>query len=427
MTMLPAIEKGDAVDFGASFVANRGPVSEDQISSLVNVPVSASLAGATTEQKYVAVISLTSVVLKYDQSCGPRGTQTIGKMIARADADPSVVGTVLLLDSPGGSVAGTEDFARIISSCSKPIVAYVDGMAASAAYWAAAMCDHIMVNGKTSVLGSIGTMWAVTDMRGAYEKIGAKVYELYASTSTKKNEAWRQLAKGEEKGTIAMLDEYDAIFMAAVKEGRGKKLNLDKTMEGQHYLSEQSLEYGLADSEGTLQDAVNLVADMAESGKSKSDRKTNMSLFGTSLPAGLKALAGQAPSAVSKEALETANTALEAENIKGFELVKVEDVQNLRSNAQTVETANADLTKQLADTKAAADKATADLAAATKRAEDAEAKADQFGSQAGTVPANPVSKKESEATGEETEKPSYYSEADRIAAESDKVNATVEI
>jgi protease-4 len=306
------------------------------------------------------------------------------------------------------------------------VIAYIDGMAASAAYWIAAQCDSIVVNGKTSTLGSIGTMVTIIDAGGAYEKMGAKVYELYARTSPEKNAASRELAKGKDKMILNRLDQYDAVFMDAVKSGRGDKLNADATLKGQDYLSEEALQYGLADSIGTLEDAVNMVSTMATQQNKPITGNNPMGLFGKSLPAAVAALAGKPVTDISETALDAANAALEAENIKGLELVKVEDVTSLQAAHDTLATANADLATKLADSNSKLATAQSDLASATQKAEAAEAKAAAFGGQPGTIPAAPQSTKESEANADGGE-PTFPCEADRLAAEADAINATVKI
>lgn len=443
MALLPAIQEGREVDFsqisgkkskeikasnGDNFIdadlieyldENHGETEEGAPAEMESNPIEPET------KHYIAMISLIGVVMKYDTWCA-YGSKSIGQAIAIADSDPNVKGIVLNIDSPGGSVAGTEELAKIISACQKPVVAYIDGMAASAAYWVASQCDAIVVNGKTSTLGSIGTMVTIIDAGGAYEKMGAKVYELYARTSPEKNAATRDLVKGKDKTILDRLDQYDAVFMDDVKAGRGDKLNAEATLKGQDYLSEEALQYGLADSIGTLEDAVNMVSTLATQQNKPITGNTSMGLFGKSLPAAIAALANKPSSEISEQALDAANAALEAENIKGLEMVKIEDVTSLQAAHDTLATANADLATKLADANSKLATAQSDLATAKTQAEAAEAKATAFGGQPGVIPANPQSTKESEATADGGET-AYACEADRLAAEADKINATVEV
>jgi protease-4 len=442
MALLPAIQQGHEVDFQQfSFYRNSNLSDSDknnfneksELTQYVNADYSTEESGPmeptvpvskTENKEYIAMISLVGVVMKYDTMCA-YGTKSVAQAIVEANENPDVKGIVLNIDSPGGSVAGTEELANVIAGSDKPVVAYIDGMAASAAYWIAAQCDYIFVNGKTSTLGSIGTMVTIIDGSAAMDKMGAKVYELYARTSPEKNSATRELAKGKDKMILDRLDQYDAVFMEAVLNGRGKKLNADATLKGQDYLSEEAVQFGLADGIGTLKDAVNLVASMATSTNKPITGNNPMGLFGKSLPAAIAALAGKPISEITDTALNAANAALEAENIMGLELVNTEDVKSLQISHNALNTANADLATQLADVNSKLATVQSDLASAITRAEAAEAKAKSFGAQPGTIPANPQSIKTSEADAIDSN--TFACEADRLAAESDKINAFVEI
>ena len=442
MALLPAIQQGHEVDFQQFSFYQNSTISDSNknnfnIKSLLtkNVnadynndnsePINPSLPGSNTDDKrYISIISIVGVIMKYDTMCA-YGTKSVAQAIVEANENPDVQGIVLNIDSPGGSVAGTEELANIIAVSTKPVVAYIDGMAASAAYWIASQCNYIFVNGKTSTLGSIGTMVTIIDASATYEKMGAKVYELYARTSPEKNSSTRELVKGKDKIILDRLDQYDAVFMEAVLNGRGEKLNANATLKGQDYLSEEAVQFGLADGIGTLEDAVNLVASMATSTNKPITDYNPMGLFGKSLPAAIAALAGKPVSEITDTALNAANAALEAENIMGLELVNTEDVKSLQISHNALNTANADLATQLADVNSKLATVQSDLASAITRAEAAEAKAKSFGAQPGTIPANPQSIKTSEADAINSN--TFACEADRLAAEADKINAFVEI
>jgi len=64
---------------------------------------------------------------------------------------------VLAVDSPGGEVAGANELAQLDRDAAeqKPVVAFVGGLAASAAYWLIAGATEIVAS-ETAILGSIG-------------------------------------------------------------------------------------------------------------------------------------------------------------------------------------------------------------------------------------------------------------------------------
>jgi ClpP class serine protease len=81
----------------------------------------------------------------------------IQQQLYKANRSGLVRKVVFSFDSPGGSVTGVHELANTIKAVDKPTVAYVAGMAASAAYWLAAACDRIIAD-ATAELGSIGVV-----------------------------------------------------------------------------------------------------------------------------------------------------------------------------------------------------------------------------------------------------------------------------
>lgn len=103
----------------------------------------------------VAVMPLEGVISKrmnmFTYFSGGTSTQLFERDFKKALADPSVQSILLLVDSPGGSVDGVQELANLIfeSRDKKPIIAYTDGMMASAAYWISSAAEKIFISGDT--------------------------------------------------------------------------------------------------------------------------------------------------------------------------------------------------------------------------------------------------------------------------------------
>src|SRR5665811_396008 len=118
----------------------------------------------------VAVISLDGALMKADQYCGASGMASIGETIKQADNHHNIKGIVLHVDSPGGTVDGTEALSSIIKNTSKPILTFVDGLMASAALWIGSSSDETMASTDTDEIGSVGVLMSFMDIQGYYEK-----------------------------------------------------------------------------------------------------------------------------------------------------------------------------------------------------------------------------------------------------------------
>jgi len=128
----------------------------------------------------VAVIPVYGVLAqKMDfMSAMSGGTSYAGikKALHSALANEDVKAVVLDIDSPGGTVPGTDELAseiRAIRGGEKPIIAQVNSLAASAAYWIASAADEIVVT-PSGRAGSIGVYTAHDDLSAALEKRGIK-------------------------------------------------------------------------------------------------------------------------------------------------------------------------------------------------------------------------------------------------------------
>lgn len=211
----------------------------------------------------IAIIEVRGPMMKNDQDCGPAGTASIASWIRQADSNPNIDGIVLVTDAPGGTVDGTEELARTVANVKKPIVGFIDGLAASAAYWMISQTDEIIASGKTSEAGSIGVMSSWADIKPVMEKAGIRFHEVYATKSTEKNASFREALQGNYDRLIAELDKINDVFEAAVRKGRAKIK--DSVFSGDVYFSEDAKKMGLIDSIGTLEDAIKAVSRIKNS------------------------------------------------------------------------------------------------------------------------------------------------------------------
>ncbi len=203
----------------------------------------------------VAVIPIRSEILKYDQPCGPRGSQSILTDVKSADQNPNIRSIVLVVDSPGGQVTGTDLLAETIKNSTTPIVAYIEGMAASAAYWIISGASKIIASSSLDRIGSIGTMLMVEDLQPSLEAIGVKFHEVYASLSVDKNLDFNQVLDGNyEPYRKNVLDVINQKFLSSIKTNRP---TLDEsTFTGKIYFAPEAITLGLIDDIGSFDLAI---------------------------------------------------------------------------------------------------------------------------------------------------------------------------
>lgn len=219
----------------------------------------------------VAVIPIDGVIAKrmnlFSQISGGVSTDLLARDFKAALADPSVKAIVLNIDSPGGTVDGTVDIARLVyeSRGIKPIVAYTDGLMASAAYWIGSAADKVYIGNDATLVGSIGVVATHTDVSKAEELKGVKTTEVYAG---KYKRIVSQYAPLTEAGQTYLQDRVDylySVFVSAVADNRGIAVEkvLKGMADGKVFSGRQAIEAGLVDGVATLE---RLIADMKTGG-----------------------------------------------------------------------------------------------------------------------------------------------------------------
>jgi signal peptide peptidase SppA len=221
----------------------------------------------------VAVIKLKNTLMKDDQYCGPVGTATIGEIIRTAGAHENIDGIVLHVDSPGGTVDGTEALANIVKWVEKPVVTFVDGLMASAAFWVGSQADEIIASTDTDEIGSVGVLLSFADLQPYWESLGIKFHKIVASASTDKTKIWEDLRDGKYDTYIKeVLDPLDEKFMNVIRENLPNIEN--KHLTGKVFFARELMGI-VVNSIGTLDDAINRASELA--GEKKNNRETGNS------------------------------------------------------------------------------------------------------------------------------------------------------
>jgi signal peptide peptidase SppA len=200
---------------------------------------------------------------------GGVSTQIIKADFRQAMADPDVQSILLVIDSPGGTVDGTEELAAEISAArgAKHIIAYTDGIMASAAYWIGSAADAIYISGDTAWVGSIGVVTSHVDYSGWESQQGIKTTEVYAGKYKRIDSEYAPLSEAGKEYLQAQVDYIYSAFARTVAAHRSKAgLTIPSEGEtipwadGKIFIGSQAIEQGLADGVSTIDQ---LIDDMA--------------------------------------------------------------------------------------------------------------------------------------------------------------------
>ena len=188
------------------------------------------------------------------------GGDTIAAALREAAADDEVAAIVLRVDSPGGSVTGSETVWREVNrvrDAGKPVVASMGAVAASGGYYVSMSADAIVANPGT-ITGSIGVVTGKLVARELKDRLGV------GSDSVRTNanaDAWsiNQPFTDEQHAHVeAEADLFYTDFVERVAVGRKLTVEaVDAIARGRVWTGADALERGLVDELGGLRAAVN--------------------------------------------------------------------------------------------------------------------------------------------------------------------------
>lgn len=221
----------------------------------------------------VAIIPVTGSLMKEDQDCGPSGMATIGRIIKQADEQPNIKAILLRIDSPGGTVDGTETLANIIKAVEKPIITFVDGMMASAALWIGSSADEVWASTDIDEVGSVGVLLNFGDLQPYWEKQGVVFHTIKASTSPDKVKMWEDIRAGKYDAYIKeVLDPIDEKFMNTMRANRpGVE---DRHLTGKVFFARDVMGV-YVDAIGTIEQAIEHAAQLADENEATNNNNNN--------------------------------------------------------------------------------------------------------------------------------------------------------
>lgn len=185
------------------------------------------------------------------------GMNTFRQALAATAANPEVGAIVLDTDSPGGTVAGTPETAAAVKAAAaiKPVVAMVDTMCASAAYWIASQASQIWAQ-PSAELGSIGVMGSHVEFSSALDQAGIKATIVRSQNAAFKNEAnpFEPLSEAALAALQASADEAEAGMLSSIAAGR--KMSTDQVTanfgKGRTMSAARAKDAGMVDRVGTM-------------------------------------------------------------------------------------------------------------------------------------------------------------------------------
>ena len=195
------------------------------------------------------------------------GGHEIASRLRQTRADQDCKAVVLRINSPGGSVSGSDAILQEIRRLRGekiPVVVSMGSVAASGGYWISTECDQLYASEQT-ITGSIGVFGLLPNLKNM-----ASEYSVYwDAVKTHDHSDIMTIARPKTEAELQVIQEYvNGIyqkFIGLVADAR--KINpkrVDRIAEGRVWSGLDAKRLGLVDGFGGLRESIQKAAELAK-------------------------------------------------------------------------------------------------------------------------------------------------------------------
>ena len=228
-------------------LAARAAAGPEQL--LAEQPTTTS--AAPSDQREIAIMRLDGTLMKHASSFSDATSTVVARrQLRELGANAQIAGILLVIDSPGGTVAGTEELADEVAAVAavKPVHVYIEDCGCSAAYWVASQSAHIGINAG-GMCGSIGTYGVVVDESKAAEAEGIQVHVVRAGEFKGAGTPGTVIEPKHLAELQQQVDTLNARFLAGVERGRRMSPEQVRTLaDGRVHIGSAALSARLVDA-----------------------------------------------------------------------------------------------------------------------------------------------------------------------------------
>jgi len=214
----------------------------------------------------IGVIVASGDIADGRQPPGTIGGDSLSELIRQARIDKDIKAVVLRVDSPGGSVAASEEIYRelqALRAAGKPLVVSMGDLAASGGYYISAPANQIWASPAT-LTGSIGIFAVIPTINQTLSKVGVSVDGVGTTPLAGSLTIARPLSKEASELVQSQIDRGYQQFVARVASGRREtEQQIDAIGQGRVWAGADARRIGLVDRLGDLEDAEKAAAQLA--------------------------------------------------------------------------------------------------------------------------------------------------------------------
>lgn len=218
--------------------------------------------------KKILIVDITGTISEREKAGGllAKGASSMvdltREVLKKAEEDSAVVGVIIRINSPGGTVTASDiirhDIIEFKNHKKVPVYACIMSIGTSGGYYIATAADSIIAH-PTAITGSIGVLLWKFNVEGLLDKVG--IHEQTIKSGDKKDilSPFRQSTPEEQKLVQAIIDQLYQRFLDVVISRPNNSLSrseLQAVADGRIFTASQALAAKLIDKTGYLDDAI---------------------------------------------------------------------------------------------------------------------------------------------------------------------------
>ena len=258
------------------FVGLFSPKSNNKLStsryitqSKSHFPISSIHVSTPFKEEKISIIKLDGIINDSANSSLFRdltSSNSVLELLVKATKDQNVKAIVIRINSPGGTVAASQELYKAVINArkKKPVVITMGDIAASGGYYISSAADTIFANPGT-LTGSIGVITSYLNFYDLLNKIGVKGVVIKSGNYKDIGNPTRPMTPEERKILQTLLDDTYDQFLSDVSKGRNiPKSTIAKIAQGLIYTGKQAKKIGLVDYLGDYNQAIKHAQKLAK-------------------------------------------------------------------------------------------------------------------------------------------------------------------
>ncbi len=228
-----------------------------------NMMMEKHVRGERTAARKIAIITVEGMITGSDDGF-------VARQIRQATGDNNVAAVVLRIESPGGTMSGSDYYHHLLEKMKAertcPVVVSMGAVAASGGYYIAVTGDEIFAEPST-ITGSIGVIVSLFNGAELLKKVGVESTPITSGPLKTMGSFSKPLTPEEQAVWQKLVNDNFALFKQVIRDGRNvfadDPAKLDALATGQIFTANEAKDNQLIDKIGYIDDAIDRAMDLA--------------------------------------------------------------------------------------------------------------------------------------------------------------------